>query len=222
MSPRAFVVALAFVALACGVQGVSLGSEEACAVEAGLVEAQEASGTALLPACATIGQNQLVNYGMESPRLSSISDCSMEFCQVGAIQVSGWRTTSESQVIELWADGYWGVPAPEGAQFVELDASTPDTLYQDLVLAPRELVYWSVRHRGRLGDESIEVLLGPPDSPRSQGVFTSSDQDWREYSGIYRVGGDEAVTRFSLASRTGTTEGNLIDDAVLAPIQLPQ
>lgn len=219
MSPRPFVAALALVALGCGAQGVSVGSEEACVLDARLVAAEERSAGASLPACAAIGPNQLVNHDMESPILTAVSDCQRNFCQVGATQVSGWRTTSEGQVIEIWTDGYEGVPAAEGTQFVELDAETPDTLYQDVVLTPGEPVYWSVLHRGRLGDETIEVFLGPRERPVSQGSFTSSDQDWQEYSGIYLVDADETVTRFSLASRSGTTQGNLVDHAVLAPIE---
>jgi hypothetical protein len=218
MSPLTFAAALAFVAVGCGAQGVSLGSEEPCVVDAKLLAAQQRSPSAPLPACAGIGQNQLVNHGMESPAVAAVNDCPTDFCQVEATRVSGWRTTSEAQVIELWTDGYLGVPAGEGAQLVELDAETPDTLYQDVVLSPGEPVYWSVLHRGRLGDETIEVLLGPPESPVSQGTFTSSDQDWQEHSGLYEVGNEETVTRFSLASRTGTTQGNLVDHAVLAPV----
>ncbi len=219
MSPRSFVAMLAFVALGCEAQGVSLGREDACALDARLAAAQERSPGVPLPACAALGRNQLVNHGMESPAVASVNDCPRDFCQVEATQVSGWRTTGQAQVIELWTDGYLGVPAAEGTQFVELDAETPDTLYQDVVLAPGEPVYWSVSHRGRLAEESLEVLLGPPESPVSQGSFTTSDRAWQEYSGIYRVGDDETVTRFALASRSGTTQGNLVDQAVLAPIE---
>lgn len=220
MTARTFVTALALVALGCGSRGVSLGSEEACVVDAQLTAAQESSGALSLPACATIGPNQLVNHGMESPPLGAVGGCVTDFCQITAPRVPGWRTTSEAQVIEVWMHGHWGVPASEGTQFVELDADTPDTLYQDVVLTPNELVYWAVLHRGRLGDERIEVFVGPPEAPHSQGSFTSSEQDWQRHSGIYRVGSEETVTRLSLASRSGTTEGNLVDDAVLAPIEL--
>lgn len=222
MSRLAFIAALASVAVGCGDRGVSLGSEEACGLDPKLAAAQASTGTEWLPACATIGPNQLVNFGLESPVISTVSNCPRNFCQVGAIRVSGWRTTGEDQVIEVWRDEYLGVPAPEGTQFVELDAESPDTLYQDVVLTPGELVYWSVLHRGRLGSESIEVLLGPPEGPVSQGLFESSDQGWEEHSGIYAVGADETVTRFSLASRSGLTEGNLIDRAELAPIEVAE
>ncbi|RYZ07614.1 MAG: hypothetical protein EOO73_11600 [Myxococcales bacterium] len=222
MSSLSFAFALAWLALSCGARGVSLGSEEPCVVDAQLLAARDSSPGESLPVCSTIGLNQLVNPGMENPLIGSVSDCPSDFCQVAASRVLGWRTTSEAQVIEVWADGYWGVPAAEGGQFIELDADTPDTLYQDLVLMPGELVYWSIRHRGRLGEESIEVLLGPPESPRLQGALTTSTEQWREYSGLYRVGADESVTRFSLASRSGTSQGNLVDLAVLAPVESGQ
>jgi hypothetical protein len=219
MRPFVFVVPLAFGAWGCGAEGVSLGREEACVLDAKLVAAQQRSADVPLPACAIIGRNQLVNHGMESPAIASSSDCGGDFCQVAATQVSGWRTTGEAQVIEVWTDGYWGVPSPQGAQFVELDAQTPDTLYQDLVLSPGQPVYWSVLHRGRLGEETIEISMGPPEEPTSQGTLTSSERDWQEHSGIYLVGDEETVTRFSIASRTGTTQGNLIDRAELSPIE---
>lgn len=219
MSLLKLTAALAFVALGCGAHGVKVGDEAACDVDAKLLGAAENSAGAPLPACATIGRNQLVNDRMESPAIASTSGCTVEFCQVNASQVPGWRTTSEAQVIEVWSNGYLDVPAAEGTQYIELDAQTADTLYQDIVLPPGELVYWSVLHRGRLGDESIEILLGPPESPVSRGLFESSNLEWQEHSGIYQVGTDEMVTRFSLASRTGTNEGNLVDRAVLAPIE---
>lgn len=211
--------ALGVLALSCTPQGVSLGSEEACVLDPKIALAQESYEGEPLPACAAIGPNQLVNQGMENPPVATVSDCQPDFCQVPAAQVWGWRTTSETQVMELWTDGYLGAPAAQGRQFIELDADTPDTIYQDVVLAPGEAVYWSVLHRGRLGEETIEILLGPPESPGSQGSYTSSDRGWQQHSGIYRVAADESVTRFAIASRSGTMEGNLVDDAVLSPIE---
>jgi hypothetical protein len=211
---------LALFSLSCASRGVSLGSEESCVPDEKLAVVQNEPGSAPLPTCATLGQNRLVNEGFERPRLGTVSECPATFCQVAVARVPGWRTTGDSQQIELWTDGYEDVPASEGRQFAELDADTPDTLYQDIVLAPTELVYWSVLHRGRLGMESIEIFLGTPESPVSQGIFTSSADEWQLHSGVYRLGEGEEVTRFALASRTGTTEGNLIDAAVLAPVEV--
>lgn len=219
---RLFLVNVALFALGCGAQGVSLGSEELCQLDPRVAAARERPGSPEVTACATVGQNRLVNAGFETPPVGLVADCASDFCQVPAAQVSGWRTTSEAQVIELWTDGYTDVPAPAEKQFAELDADTADTLYQDLVLTPGELVYWSVLHRGRAAVETMEVFLGSPESPASQALVTTSTDDWKVYRGLYRVPDDEAVTRFALTSRTGTSEGNLVDDAVLAPLEVPK
>ena len=57
---------------------------------------------------------------------------------------------------------YMGVPAPAGEQYVELDANSPDTLWQTARLAPGAAQYWSFLHRGRNGIESVELSIGPP------------------------------------------------------------
>jgi hypothetical protein len=79
-------------------------------------------------------------------------------------------------------------------------------------------MYWSLVHRGREVAETFELLIGPPEATASQGLFESPVDAWYFYSGLYRVGTDEALTRLSLASRTGTTKGNLLDAIFFAPV----
>jgi hypothetical protein len=110
-------------------------------------------------------------------------------------------------------------PAYEGKQLVELDASTQDTVFQDLALSSGQLLYWSLAHRGRNGVDTMELLIGPPEAPVSQRVLESPADTWTSYSGLYRVGRNESVTRFALASRSGTTEGNLVDAVTFAPVE---
>lgn len=203
--------------LACSSRGVSVGSEEPCTPDPRLVAAAARSPGVQAPLCAQIGDNLLQNASFEAP---PVMDCgNVNFCQVAAADVTGWSTTGDRQVIELWADGYYDVPAADGAQLAELDAATQDTLFQDLTLVPGQLVYWSVAHRGRLGLESIDVLLGPPDSPVSQSVLTSDKGAWSTYHGLYRVGAKETTTRFALDSRSGTDEGNLVDAAFVGVVE---
>jgi hypothetical protein len=66
----------------------------------------------------------------------------------------------------------------------------------------------------------MEVFLGAPGNPVSQALVMTSTDDWTVYRGIYRVPDDETETRFALTSRSGTSEGNLVDDAVLAPVEV--
>jgi hypothetical protein len=213
---RLTCLALTLLCAACAERGVSVGREEPCQPDAQLL-ALSASAPSVLPTCAVIGGSRLVDGDFESP---VVGDCNNGFfCPFPASDVPGWDTTGELQQIEIWNDQHMGVPAPEGKQFVELDASTQDTLFQDLALTPGQLMFWSFLHRGRNTVESVELLIGPTDAPVSQGVFESPNGNWTPYSGLYEVGKSETITRFALASRTGTSQGNLIDAVVFAPVE---
>jgi hypothetical protein len=166
-------------------------------------------------ACAHIGENQLANASFEAPVVACGGS---NFCQFAAAELGGWQTSSADQLIEIWAGGYLGVPAQDGDQFVELNAKSRDTLWQEVALPPGQLMYWSFLHRGRDNAERVELSIGPPEATVSQGVFTGLPEVWHAHSGLYRVGDTEVVTRFELVSRTGLAEGNLIDAVVFAPV----
>lgn len=214
---RLGLLAMAWLGLGCDARGVSLGTEELCVRDRQLAIAQAKSPDEHVSSCARIGDNRLVNSGFEVP---PVIECKENFCAFAAAEVPGWQTSSADQVIEIWQDQYRGVPAGAGSQFDELDANSPDTLWQDLELPAGQLMYWSVLHRGRVGIETLEVLIGPPEAPTSQGDFPSGTDAWRLHSGLYRVAEEgEPVTRFALASRTGLAEGNLVDSVVFAPVE---
>lgn len=219
MSSRTLVlgvlgVVLASLALACDPRGVSLGTEELCVADSELAVAAVES-TEAVSTCARIGKNELLNADFEAPLVMCANG---SYCHFPAAEVEGWQTSSADQLIEIWHDGYLGVPSPAGSQFVELDATSPDTLWQERALLPGQLMYWSFLHHGRNDIESVELRIGPPDAEVSQGVFSSPEDAWYPYRGLYRVGDDEVVTRFALSSRTGIAEGNLIDSVVFAPV----
>ena len=199
--------------LGCDPRGVSVGTEELCVADAQLQRAQETS-TEPLSTCAIIGENQLTNAGFETPSVN----CAGNYCQFPVGELGGWATTSADQVIEVWRDGHMDVPSPEGSQFVELNARAQDTLSQEVASVPGQLMYWSLLHRGRNGLEEAEVRIGPPEATATQVVLRSDADAWYLYSGLYRVGEAEVVTRFELASLTRLAEGNLIDDVVFAPV----
>jgi hypothetical protein len=197
--------------LGCDAHGVRVGTQELCVADEALLSARADTSEDVSP-CNRIGENQLKNGDFGVP------DCGPGFCQFPVAETGGWQTSGETQVIEVWSDGYHGVPAAEGDQFVELDANSRDTLSQEVELPANQLMYWSFLHRGRNGLESVELLIGPPDAVVSQGVFPSPADAWYPYSGLYRVGSNEPVTRFALASRSGVAEGNLVDMVVFAPV----
>ncbi len=216
MKRKAAWLGLLLAVSGCETHGVSLGTEELCVKDTRLVAAEQRHPEPV-SSCAQIGENQLTNAGFEAPIVSTACGDSGLFCQFPATEVSGWLTTSAEQVIELWLDGHMNVPAPEGTQFGELDARSRDTLYQDVALVPGQLMYWSLQHRGRTGIDSLDLRIGPPETPALQATLSSPEDAWYFYSGFYRVG-DEPVTRFSLVSRNGVEEGNLVDAVVFAPI----
>jgi hypothetical protein len=200
--------------LGCDPRGISVGSEELCVADRDLRRAQ-ATSSEQVSNCARIGENQLINADFEAPIVNCFAGT---FCHFPAADVEGWQTTSATREIEIWHDGYMGVPSPEGSQFVELDASSQDTLSQDVASQPGQLMYWSFLHRGRNGLESVELRIGPPQATVSQAVVTSATDAWYPYRGLYRTGDAQRVTRFELVSLTGQAEGNLIDAVELAPV----
>jgi hypothetical protein len=203
--------------LGCDAHGVSLGSEDLCVLDPRFAALMADAADEKVSNCATLGENVLVNASFESPVVVDCPDGS--FCQFPAADVGGWNTNSDTQVIEIWTDGWRDVPSPDGGQFAELDAESQDTLWQDVALTPGQLMYWSLLHRGRHDVETMEVRIGPPEATRSQEVLMSPTGAWSSYSGLYRVGPAETRTRIELASLTGTTDGNLVDAVVFAPVE---
>jgi hypothetical protein len=210
----AFVLAVS--ALGCNSHGVSLGAQEPCITDPRLAAPMLLSGSEVVSNCAVVGDNALSNAGFETPLVGTCEDGF--FCQFPVADVPSWQTTDTEQTIELWNDGHRGVPAYDGAQFVELNATSRSTVWQDVALPPGQLMYWSLAHHGRAGAESFELQLGPPEALVTQGLFTATEDAWKEHSGLYRVGTAETLTRFALVSRIGEEEGNLIDATVFAPV----
>ena len=209
-------VSLASLLAGCDPRGISVGTEELCVADALLERAIERNPDLAPSGCARIGDNLVRNGSFELPLTG---DCMNGlYCEFAAAAVPAWTTDSEVQIIEIWRDSHMGVPTFEGAQFAELNASSRDTLSQDLSLTPGQLVYWSVAHRGRTGVEGMEVGLGPPEAVRAQGLLSTAEEAWSEYHGLYRVGDAETTTRLSLISRSGNAEGNLVDAVVLANV----
>jgi hypothetical protein len=210
----AVVIAALLPLVACERQGVSVGAEELCPQDPALQEAAASYDQPFSP-CAQLGENLLANASFEEPPAS----CGAPFCTPNDAEVPGWTTSAGDETMEIWRDGYLGVPAADQAQFIELDATTADTLSQELVLPGDQLVYWSFQHRGRVTTEAVEVLIGPPEQQESQGVFRAPRGVWRLHSGLYRVPSDATRIVLSLASLTGESQGNLVDDARVSLVE---
>ena len=99
--------------------------------------------------------DQLMNGGFETPVVSPNT-----FTLFPAASVPPWQTTDGLGEIEIWGDGYLGVPAGQGNGFAELNANTAGTLYQDVVSTPGATMSWTLLHRGRGGDDTMLDRLG--------------------------------------------------------------
>jgi hypothetical protein len=176
---------------------------------------------------------ELVNGGFEWPRVPAADG--FAFCPDASnagdpSHVPGWRTTAKDQLIELWVSGHEGVTAYEGRQFVELNAHEVSTLYQDCVTQPGTTVQWGLSHRGRKGEDTMALEIGPPGATVEQQRFTDGNAGWTRYEGSYTVPQGQLITRFAVRSisAAGGDEsiGNFLDavyfgEKYVAPIELP-
>ncbi|WP_281323157.1 Ig-like domain-containing protein [Flavobacterium aestivum] len=129
----------------------------------------------------------------------------------------GWQTTASDHLIEFWDSGFNGVPAAEGAQFVELNANEVSTLYQTFCLNGFSgTVNWSVKHRGRSGTDVATVNIGTNlASATVQATMSDGTASWGSYSGTYTItpGQTTLVIAFkSVSSVGGASYGNFLDD----------
>ena len=185
---------------------------------------------AAAPVCADLA---LVNGGFEIPNSgisigTTIADASSNPLKIG------WHTTQTPKVIEYWPGKNPGVPAQEGSNFVELNASQPGALYQDIATQPGTSIAWSLAHRGRQGVDVMSVRIG--NAVGATDVFAShgggglvqqgggladGTTAWGIHSGVYRVPTEQTLTRFwfeAVTSEGGDSYGNFLDAISFAPV----
>ncbi|AZJ35415.1 DUF11 domain-containing protein [Tenacibaculum singaporense] len=156
--------------------------------------------------------NLFENGGFELPANSATT-----YQQMNEDLVPGWDSTASDNLIEIWYNGFNGVPAHEGNAFAELNANTVSSLYQEYCTQPGDVINWSVAHRGRSGVDEATVKIGS-DLATASVVETMSDgtSAWGVYSGTYTVpvGQSTTVIAFDALSTAGgnNTVGNFIDD----------
>ncbi|WP_405748197.1 hypothetical protein OG422_31530 (plasmid) [Streptomyces sp. NBC_01525] len=160
-------------------------------------------------------QIALINGSFEQPAVSGnalLPDASQ---LQNPQHVPGWLTTATDHLIEIWHDGFNGVPSADGAQFAELNAYQVSTLYQELPTTPGTKLYWRLYHRGRLGQDTMALDIGAPGTVVQQRQFTDGNTAWGFYTGTYTVPPGQATTRFAFRSVSAAggdpTVGNFLD-----------
>lgn len=178
-----------------------------------------AAAPAALAAPCDTSTDTLGNGGFEDPPVSPNT-----YTLFPAASVPPWQTTDGSGEIEIWGDGFLGVPAYAGNAFAELNANTPGTLYQDVVSIPGATMTWTLAHRGRDGDDEMEVLIGDANVADVLGStgwdFTSAplldgNTAWGVHTDDYVVPAGQTCTRFAfraVSSVGGGSYGNFLDE----------
>jgi len=159
------------------------------------------------------GTVSLTNGGFEAPAVTPGT-----YRLFPESQVPGWRTDDSLNQIEIWGNGFSGVPAAAGNAFAELNANSASTLYQDIATTPGQTLAWSLQHRGRAGTDVMRVLMGPPGGALIQSGpnLTDPNTAWGAHAGTYTVPAGQTVTRFAfqaVSSAGGNPAiGNFLDD----------
>ena len=152
----------------------------------------------------------IVNESFEEPVLTS------NFRIMNEDLVPGWFTTATDSRIELWRSGFQGIDSYNGNQHAELNATRNGALYQNLCLTPGSVMSWSLRHRGRAGDDTMQLRIGADlASATVQQTMTSSNIAWEFYSGTYTVPAGQNNTVFifeAVSTAASISVGNFIDD----------
>jgi hypothetical protein len=174
------------------------------------------------------GSSTLVNGDFETPVIAAGGNSSLD-----ASLVPPWLTTDVANQIEIWGSGFNGVPSAQGAQFVEINANSAGTLYQDVVTTSGEKMTWSLEHRGRSGDDTMKVLIGDAttadvNSDTGWNFFspdlTDPNTAWGVHTGSYVVPAGQTCTRFgfrAVSSAGGDNSfGNFLD-AVSFSVTVP-
>jgi hypothetical protein len=187
-----------------------------------------AAAAPVLAAPCDTSTDMIGNGGFETPPVSPNT-----YTLFPAASVPPWQTTDGSGEIEIWGDGFLGVPAAEGNAFAEVNANTDSTLYQDVISTPGATISWSLQHRGRAGDDTMQVLIGDANVADVNGStgwdytspgLTDGNSAWGMHGDDYVVPDGQTCTRFgfrSVSTASGSPSvGNLLDDIVIS-ITLP-
>jgi hypothetical protein len=186
-----------------------------------------AAGPALAAVCDG-SSDALADGGFETPVIDPGT-----FSLLPQASVPPWQTTDGAGQIEIWSDGFLGVPAGEAIQFAELNANTAGTLYQDVVSTPGATMSWSLLHRAREGTDVMQVLIGDANVADVNGAtgwdYTSPDISddttaWGAHGADYVVPAGQTCTRFAFRTvSTGSgspSVGNFLD-AVAFTVTIP-
>lgn len=198
-----------FKGIAASVSALLLASGLTVVSEVVAPEPAQAAVTAPAEPAACVGAVSLVNGGFEQPTVPAGG-----YAMLAESAVPGWLTNDSKNQIEIWSNGFQGVPAAAGKQFAELNANSASRLYQDVATTPGQTLTWSLKHRGRSGVDTMRVLIGPPSGTLQDvsGPLSDGTSAWGTHPGTYTVPAGQTTTRFAFEAVGGSSVGNFLDD----------
>lgn len=139
--------------------------------------------------------------------------------QVNQKGVEAWGTTNPTGNIEVWQNGNgYNVPAFSGNNFIELNSDGIGPVYQDIRTIPGSNLTWKFSHRGRMGVDTADLLIGSPES-QTEVSRVSDGETWGSFEGNYIVPEGQTITRLTfnpISTASGSlTCGNFLDDIQL-------
>jgi len=156
----------------------------------------------------------IVNPGFEQPSLG----CTNCFNLYPVANVPGWKTTDPTAVIEIWGTGFQSKTSHSGNQFAEINANNSAFLYQELCLAPNEVVNYSIWYLKRTTNtEQMRAQLTEINNTViSQSVVYTATNTWTNYTGTLTNNGTGGLKKIGFVAVTGGSTGNLIDDITIS------
>jgi len=121
--------------------------------------------------------------------------------------------------VEVWGNGFAGVPAAQGSNFVELNAYVSSMIYQNMYLVNGDIISFNFMHRAR-SDTSERAAMVIEDQNQvniatvRQTALPSSMSAWSSNVGSYTFTGASGVYRvgFRAINTSSPGAGNLLDD----------
>lgn len=140
--------------------------------------------------------NLLELSGFENPRIDE------RFAYVSG--VAGWSASGD---VELWVDGYNGVPAYAGRQFTELNARSAISISQKVTVTSGGVYTWTFAHRGRKDTDTVELTIDGD----VIGRYSATPSGWTVRSGEVTIPEGQTTAVIALRAVDEGGNGNFID-----------
>jgi hypothetical protein len=97
--------------------------------------------------------NMIINGGFENPVIAANTYAKL-------LTIPGWTTTNTFGEFEIWSGTFGAIPASEGVQSLEINASIADeTVFQTISVTPGILTTLSFDYTGREPDNTFTISL---------------------------------------------------------------